>query len=139
MRRGLQIRARKPAGSVGFSFAFVGRGDPLILLLPFKAVLLAGPENLAAHRRSNRLSRSRGIPLITKTPGLLSPPGQRPQRAPASKGPIQNGVFEESALATRALAGIARPKTAFNPGSLAGFLSGGLKVQGGLRPCVTAD
>jgi hypothetical protein len=39
MRRGLQIRARKPAGSVGFSFAFVGRGDSLILLLPFKAVL----------------------------------------------------------------------------------------------------
>jgi hypothetical protein len=56
MRRGLQIRARKPAGSVGFSFAFVGRGDPLILLLAFKAVLFGRAGNLAAHRRSNLLS-----------------------------------------------------------------------------------
>jgi hypothetical protein len=57
-------------------FAFAGRRDPLmLLLLPFKAMLFAGPENLAAHRRSNLLSRSRGISHITKAPGLLSPPG----------------------------------------------------------------
>jgi hypothetical protein len=38
--RGLRVRAREPAGSTlaGFSFAFVGRGDPLMLLLPFKAM-----------------------------------------------------------------------------------------------------
>jgi hypothetical protein len=38
-------------------------------------MLFAGPENLAAHRRSNLLSRSIGISYITKAPGLLSPPG----------------------------------------------------------------
>src|ERR1700681_4588378 len=45
-----------------------------------------GETNLAAHRRSNLPSRSRGISHITKAPGLLSP-GQRPQRARAFKGP----------------------------------------------------
>ena len=35
-------------------------------------------KNLAAHRCSNLLSRSRGIVHITKAPGLRSPPVQRP-------------------------------------------------------------
>ena len=46
----------------------------MMMLLLFQAMLLAGLENLAAHRRSNLLSRSVGIPLITNAPGLLSPP-----------------------------------------------------------------
>jgi hypothetical protein len=68
---------------------------------------LAGPDNLAAHRRSNLLSRSRGIPLITKAPGLLSPPGLRRQRARAFKGPSKRRL-EESARAHHAL-GWVRP------------------------------
>jgi hypothetical protein len=34
-----QVRAREPAGSTRAGFAFVGCGDPLMPLLPFKAVL----------------------------------------------------------------------------------------------------
>jgi hypothetical protein len=62
-----QVRAREPAGSTPAGFAVVGRGDPLMLVLLFKAT--------AAHRRSNLLSRSIEISHIAKAPGLLSPPG----------------------------------------------------------------
>src|ERR1700689_1104349 len=55
--------------------------------MPLGAVDAAGGTNRAAHRRSNLLSRSTGISHITKAPGLLSPPGQGHQRAPAFKGP----------------------------------------------------
>jgi len=49
-----------------------------------------GLKNLAAHRRSHLLSRSRGILLITQSSGFLVAPGLRPQRARASKGPTGN-------------------------------------------------
>jgi hypothetical protein len=60
--------------AAGFSFAVVGRGE-LLMLLPFKAMLLwraRAAENLAAHRCSHLLSRSRGMLLITKAPGFVA-------------------------------------------------------------------
>jgi hypothetical protein len=66
----LKVQARR-LNTAGFSFAVVGRGE-LLVLLPFKAMLLSerrGAENLAAQRCSHLLSRSRGILLITGTPG----------------------------------------------------------------------
>jgi hypothetical protein len=102
------VRAREPAGSTpaGFSFAIVGR-DPLMLLLPFKAMLFSRPEKLAAHRRSNLLSRSRGISHITKAPGLLSPP----VKGLNARGPLKvhpKYRLKESALAHHAIEGIDR-------------------------------
>src|ERR1700675_1655348 len=44
------VRALEPAGSTPADFAFVGCGDPLMLLLPFKAVIFgrAGKPPTAA-------------------------------------------------------------------------------------------
>jgi hypothetical protein len=95
---------------------------------------LAGPENRAAHRRSNLLSRSKGISVITKAPGLLSPPrviGNNTRR-PLKVHPKWR--LDESALATNALVGIGRhidcPQLTHSP---AGFLE---SSRGYLRPRV---
>jgi hypothetical protein len=48
-------------------------------------------SNLAAHRCSHLLSRSRGILLITQKLRARAPPSLRPQRAPRPKGPAGRG------------------------------------------------
>src|SRR5260370_23747057 len=65
-------------------------------------------ENLAAHRCSNLLSRSRGIMLITKSSGSAVAPGLEGLNA---RGPLKvhpKWRPEESALASRAVAPIDR-------------------------------
>jgi hypothetical protein len=54
--------------------SFAGAGHGKLLTVPFKSMLLRTADapdeaSLAAHRCSNLLSRSRGILLISKTPG----------------------------------------------------------------------
>jgi hypothetical protein len=79
-----QVRANDPTkpaetNPAGFSFAFAGRGP--VLAVTFMPILLGaadatGETNLAAHRCSNFLSRSTGIPLIAKAPRSWSPRSQ---------------------------------------------------------------
>jgi hypothetical protein len=73
-RKGAQVRAFGPAG--------LRRRVLLCLLLcavcwrcSSSRYFWSGPENLAVQRCSNLLSRSRGMLLITKAPGLPSPRG----------------------------------------------------------------
>jgi hypothetical protein len=68
-----------------------------------------GATNLAAHRRSNLLSRSRGTTVITKAPGSWSPRSRRPQRARSFKGPPFDRRLAQSARASPAVARFGRP------------------------------
>lgn len=54
---------------------------------PFRSMRLVR-RNLAAHRRCNRLSRSRGISM-TSAPVCGRPRSAKPQRVGCSKGPTQ--------------------------------------------------
>jgi hypothetical protein len=99
------------------------------MLLPFKAKLLLAraAENLAAHRCSHLLSRSRGILLVTKAPGSRAAPGLKAHYA---RGPLKvhpKWRLEESAMAPRAVAGpsaIARKSRFVNRATLAALVRG---------------
>jgi hypothetical protein len=111
-----------------------GRGDSrrvFLLTLPgaasgrhFRADAFGtapGEKNLAAHRRSNVLSRSRGIMVITKA---WSPRSRRAQRALSFKGPPFDRRLAQSARASPAVARFGRHLKPANPGLTSGQRNG---------------
>jgi hypothetical protein len=88
-RRGLRSTLARPPIR---GFAFIGRGGPLLLLLPFKPTLFgrAGKSGRPAPLEPS-LEVYRDIAHnLTKAPGLLSPRGGGYQRARALKGPFND-------------------------------------------------
>ena len=85
-RVGEGIGARRFQASSSFAFAGRGKRLPLSGRCLWDGANTTGEKNLAAHRRSNVLSRSRGIMVITKAPGSWSPRSRRAQRAMSFKG-----------------------------------------------------
>ena len=102
-----QVRDREPACSAPTGFAFLGRRDPLMLPLLFKAILFgrAGKSGRPSPLEPS-LKVQRDI-VHNHAPGLLSPPGQDINaRAPLRVHP--KWCLGESALAAHALAPVGR-------------------------------
>ena len=68
------------------------------MIQPFRPIRLV-PKNLATHRRSNLLSRSRGISMTTTPGSWPSPRPARSQCAECFKGPRQNARWHSDEAA----------------------------------------
>jgi hypothetical protein len=115
-------------------FVFVGRGDPLMLLLPFKAMFFgrAGKSGRPPPLEPS-LKVHRDIAHTQSSGFAVAPPGQRPQRARAFKGPSKNGVSRNQRWRTvrwKGSTGTMKPAAAGLTGGLPRVTAGPLREHG---------